>query len=87
MESWQLRGDPNLLRMLNLGEYHSNSKHLNISVELKAIQERFRNFPSTVKLDVSKNVEGNNGTGDSRQNELIMRSQMREHNVHADNIV
>lgn len=54
----QLRSDPNLLRMLNLGEYHSNAKHLNISVELKSVQERFSNFPSAVKTDVSNNVQG-----------------------------
>lgn len=68
--------------MLNLGEYHSNSKHMNISIELKAINERFRNFPTTVKSDVSKNVEGNKG--------MVLFMHIHVHaalSMHAGNIV
>lgn len=53
----QMQSDPNLLRMLNLGEYHSNNHHVNISMEMRNVQNSIRNFPSLIKLDLSKNIE------------------------------
>lgn len=52
-----MQGDPNLLRMLNLGEYHSNNHHVNISMEMRNVQTKIRDFPSLIKMDLSKNVE------------------------------
>lgn len=52
-----MQSDPNLLRMMNLGEYHSNNHHINISTEMKNVQAKIHDFPSTVKVDLSKNVE------------------------------
>lgn len=54
----QLQGDPNLLKMLNLGEYNSVHIHMNISMELKAVQQKFENFPSNVKLGLNKQIKG-----------------------------
>lgn len=54
----QLQGDPNLLKMLNLGEYHSAHIHMNISTELKVIQQKLKDFPSDVKAGLQQNVEG-----------------------------
>lgn len=53
----QMQSDPNLLRMLNLGEYHSNNHHTNISIEMKLVQDRVHDYPTTVKMDLNKNVE------------------------------
>lgn len=52
-----MKSDPNLLRMLNLGEYHSNNKHINISSELKSVQDKVRDLPSVIKMDLAKNIE------------------------------
>lgn len=52
-----MQSDPNLLRMLNLGEYHLNNRHLNISMEMKNVQDKINNFPSVVKMDLTKSVE------------------------------
>lgn len=52
-----MQSDPNLLRMLNLGEYHSNNHHINISMEMKNVQSKVHDFPSIVKVDLEKNVE------------------------------
>lgn len=52
-----MQSDPNLLRMMSLGEYHSNNHHINISTEMRNVQNRIHEFPSTVKVDLSKNVE------------------------------
>lgn len=43
--------------MLNLGEYHSNNHHINISTELKSVQDKIHDFPLLVKMDLTKNVE------------------------------
>lgn len=53
-----MQSDPNLLRMLNLGEFHSNNKHINISTELRTVQEKVRDLPSVIKTDLSKNIAG-----------------------------
>lgn len=53
----QLQSDPNILRMLNLGDFHMNSKHINISTELKLVQTRVIEFPDTVKLDLNRTIE------------------------------
>ncbi|XP_055313927.1 prominin-1-A isoform X2 [Sitodiplosis mosellana] len=53
----RMQSDPNLLRMMNLGEYHVNSKHINISTEMRAVQDRMMDFPSVIKMDMKKNVE------------------------------
>lgn len=55
----QLQGDPNLLKMLNLGEYHSVHIHMNISTELNMLQQKFKDFPSDVKFSLSKEIKGN----------------------------
>lgn len=52
-----MQSDPNLLRMLNLGEYHSNNHHINISTELKTVQDRIHDFPQLIKMDLTKNME------------------------------
>lgn len=52
-----MQSDPNLLRMMNLGEYHVNNKHINISTEMRSIQDRMLDFPSIIKIDMKKNVE------------------------------
>lgn len=52
-----MQSDPNLLRMMNLGEYHSNNHHINISMEMKNVQNKIHEFPSTVKVDLSKSTE------------------------------
>lgn len=52
-----MQSDPNLLRMLNLGEYHSNNHHMNISMEMRNVQNSIRNFPSIIKMDLRKNIE------------------------------
>lgn len=51
-----MQSDPNLLRMLNLGEYHLNNRHINISMEMRNIQSKIEDFPSTVKMDLAKNI-------------------------------
>lgn len=53
----RMQSDPNLLRMLNLGEYHSNNHHVNISMEMRNVQTKIRDFPSLIKMDLIKNVE------------------------------
>lgn len=52
-----MQSDPNLLRMLNLGEYHSNNHHINISTEMRNVQTKVHEFPSVVKMDLAKNIE------------------------------
>lgn len=43
--------------MLNLGEYHTNNNHVNISTELKIVQSKLREYPNNVKLDLAKMTE------------------------------
>lgn len=43
--------------MQNLGEYHANNRHINISMEMKTVQEKVYDFPSVIKMDLQKNVE------------------------------
>lgn len=57
LSSDQMQSDPNLLRMLNLGEYHLNNRHINISTELRTIQDKIQDFSSVIKIDLNKNVE------------------------------
>lgn len=52
-----MQSDPNLLRMLHLGEYHSSNHHTNISLEMKAMHEKIENYPAVIKMDLNKNVE------------------------------
>lgn len=44
--------------MLNLGDFHMNNKHINISTELKLVQSRVSEFPDTVKMDLNHTIEG-----------------------------
>lgn len=53
----QMQSDPNLLRMMNLGEYHINNKYINISTEMRAVQDRMMAFPSVIKIDMKTNAE------------------------------
>lgn len=52
-----MSSDPNLLRMMNLGEYHVNTKHINISTEMRSVQDRMMDFPSIVKTDMKQNAD------------------------------
>lgn len=45
--------------MLNLGDFHINNKHVNISTELKLVQMKVRDFPLAVKMDLNKTIESN----------------------------
>lgn len=54
----QLQGDPNLMKMLSLGEYHSGHNHMNISTELKVVQQKFKDFPSDVKTNLDQTIKG-----------------------------
>ncbi|XP_031635257.1 uncharacterized protein LOC116348398 isoform X2 [Contarinia nasturtii] len=53
----RIQSDPNILRMQNLGEYHANNRHINISMEMKTVQEKVHDFSSIIKMDLQKNVE------------------------------
>lgn len=52
-----MQSDPNLLRMMNLGEYHINNKHMNISTEMRSVQDKMLDFPMTIKIAMKSNVE------------------------------
>lgn len=43
--------------MLNLGDFHMNNQHINMSTELKLVQSRVTEFPDTVKMDLNRTIE------------------------------
>lgn len=50
----KMQSDPNLLRMLNLGEIHLNNQQMNISTEMKAVQNKLHDFPINVRLNLTQ---------------------------------
>lgn len=50
----KMQSDPNLLRMLHLGEIHLNNQHMNISTEMKAVQNKLHDFPINVRLNMTQ---------------------------------
>lgn len=53
----KLQSDPNLLRMMNLGEIHMNNHHINISTELKMVQSKIHDFPTNVKMNLTQTTQ------------------------------